>query len=133
MRVQHESKNTELIRGFTDDTLEPGTGADFVFIDGDHRTDAIWRDFRKIRDNSKLICFDDVVFDGPENAGAKPIMDHLAVQEGWETRIVPFAIPFKPQGICSIGFAWQKGTVDSMVLDIIDYWAETVEAATHAG
>lgn len=113
--------DVKLIRGFTEDTLEPESQADFVFIDADHRTEAIWQDFRRVQ-NSRLICFDDVVFSGPDGAGALPIMQHLEAQDSWETAIVPFRVPFKPSGYTAIGFAWHLGAIEEGTEDMIDYW-----------
>ena len=121
--IKRPGVEARLIKGYTDQTLEPDTAADFVFIDADHRTDAIWRDFRAVQ-NSRLICFDDVVFDGPENAGALPIMRHLETLDEWETAIVNFRVPFKPRGYTAIGFAWHFGAIEYETISMIEYYCE---------
>ncbi len=60
----------ELIVGKTQDTLHETTySADLVFIDGDHRAEAIAADYAALK-NSKLVVFDDYYVVDP--AGAIP-------------------------------------------------------------
>lgn len=47
-----------LVTGDTNETLKPGTEADFVFIDGGHSIKTIWNDFEKLQE-SKIIVLDD--------------------------------------------------------------------------
>ena len=56
-------KDVELIKGTTQDTLHGrSVCADFVFLDGDHRVDAIRDDFEAVMD-SPVVVFDDY-YDG---------------------------------------------------------------------
>jgi hypothetical protein len=102
----------ELIQGFTQDTLwGKKVSADFVFIDGDHRTHAIHNDFEAVQ-NSKLICFDDCVQNGPAHVGAQPIVDRLE-QQGWQVIQIPTRVGFVSgqEGVSAwneIAFAWRK-------------------------
>lgn len=125
MRIQSDRHETRLIKGFTEDTLDRDTVADFVFIDGDHRTSAIWRDFSRVK-GSELIVFDDVVINGPEGAGAAPILDHIDTMDEFEYQVIPFRIPFKPSGTCAIAFVWRPGSIESETRDMIHWWAEEV-------
>jgi len=57
-----------LIVGDTRETLHgQDIRADFVFIDGDHRVDAIRKDYEAVQ-HSELVVFDDYYQDGPDTS-----------------------------------------------------------------
>lgn len=133
MLMKHSTRiKCDLIEGWTYDTLwDKPVSADFVFIDGDHRTDAIRKDFEAVSE-SKLICFDDCVQNGPEDAGAQPIVDDL-MDQGWCIRQIPMRVGFvgREQGIAGwneIAFAWQYKAIPKEVEQTIEQWYETIQA-----
>jgi hypothetical protein len=59
--------NIKFFPGMTSETLWKNHNiADFVFIDGDHRIEAIESDFNSVK-NSKVIIFDDYYITGEHN------------------------------------------------------------------
>lgn len=64
-RLEPVTPNVNLVKGMTQDTLwnEPNS-ADLVFIDGDHRVEAIRGDFEAVKEGSRVIVFDDYYIDG---------------------------------------------------------------------
>ena len=59
--------NIKFFPGMTSETLWKNHNiADFVFIDGDHRIEAIEKDFNSVK-NSKVIIFDDYYITGEHN------------------------------------------------------------------
>jgi predicted O-methyltransferase YrrM len=57
-----------LIKGMTQDTLwNNPTKADFVFLDGDHRLEAIEGDYKAIQE-SEVVVFDDYYINGSHNS-----------------------------------------------------------------
>jgi len=62
--VEPLCSETTLVKGMTQDTLWSNPKeADLVFLDGDHRVDAIQGDFDAVK-NSKVVIFDDYYIDG---------------------------------------------------------------------
>ncbi|MCG7944954.1 MAG: class I SAM-dependent methyltransferase [Candidatus Thiodiazotropha taylori] len=62
-KLKRFTNNITLVAGLTEDTLwNNPVDTDFTFIDGDHRIDAIRKDFEAI--NSKIYVFDDYYPDG---------------------------------------------------------------------
>lgn len=76
-RVQNLFLKTHLIKGDHAQTVPIGFVADVVFIDGDHRTFAIQRDYDRVK-NSSVIVFDDYYTPELEGVGANKVeLDHL--------------------------------------------------------
>ena len=82
-QVEPLCSETTLVKGMTQDTLwkEP-KDADFVFLDGDHRVEAIKGDFESVK-GSKVVVFDDYYIDGKHSEyeidkfGCNQIVDEL--------------------------------------------------------
>jgi hypothetical protein len=63
--TRHKGFSYDLIQGTTDETLHGKKKcANFVFIDGDHRTEVISSDFEAVR-KSKVVVFDDYYVSAP--------------------------------------------------------------------
>lgn len=87
--------SVNLHKGFTSDTLwGQNILADLVWLDGDHRVEAIGRDFAAVR-NSKVVVFDDYYSTGEhagyttEQYGCNKIVDQLGVLITPKTRRFP--------------------------------------------
>ena len=115
-----------LHKGMTSNTLwNNPNSADFVFIDGDHRTDAIRKDFGSVSHGSKMICFDDVVENGPQGAGALPIIQELEQDPAWCVERLKTRVSFKPYGECGIAFVWPSAiTMPAAVTNTISVWQQ---------
>jgi hypothetical protein len=75
-RVTNTAVKTYLIQGDHETTVPEGFRSDLVFIDGDHRTFAIQRDYDRVK-SSKVVVFDDHYSPEVEGMGAnKVIVDH---------------------------------------------------------
>ena len=86
-RLNKLSCNINLIEGMTSETLwlNPQK-ADFVWLDGDHRLEAIKNDYEAVK-NSKLVVFDDYYVSGEHNGftidkyGCNQIVNSLNKEE----------------------------------------------------
>jgi len=82
-RLNNLSKNISLIEGMTSETLwlNPQK-ADYVWLDGDHRVEAIQKDFEALK-KSRVIVFDDFYVNGEHDGftvdkfGCNKIVDNL--------------------------------------------------------
>jgi len=97
-RLNNLSKNISLIEGMTSETLwlNPQK-ADYVWLDGDHRVEAIQKDFEAVK-KSRVIVFDDYYVNGEHDGftvdkfGCNKIVDNLDKDEVFispETKKLP--------------------------------------------
>lgn len=86
--------------------------ADFAFIDGDHRVDAVRSDYAALAD-CPCVVFDDYYRPGPDGRipdltkyGANAVVDELAVQ-GMRVEILPAADECKHGGYSHLAVVWK--------------------------
>ena len=97
-RLNNLSKNISLIDGMTSETLWLNhQKADYVWLDGDHRVEAIQKDFEALK-KSRVIVFDDYYVNGEHDGftvdkfGCNKIVDNLDKDEVFispETKKLP--------------------------------------------
>jgi predicted O-methyltransferase YrrM len=109
--LQHPSFTFELIEGDTSLTLHHRSmRADFVFIDGDHRIEAIARDYAAVA-KSSMIVFDD--FFDPDSAQGRKLIDEMGcnrVVAGLkDTTILPLVDDFPSTGPIRMAVKLRKG------------------------
>lgn len=75
LKRQHTGFRYNLVQGDHEHTVPEGLEVDLVFIDGDHRREAIDRDYRRVR-TSRVVIFDDHYTPEIPGMGANDIRKH---------------------------------------------------------